>query len=298
MRRVWPLVVAATLAACSPHAARVPRPAPPAPSVPLTVMSFNIRYGTAADGEDAWPLRRSLLLDVLREQDADVVGLQEALRGQLDEIRAALPGYGEAGVGRDDGARAGEYVAILFRLERLELLASGNFWFSDTPEVPGSRSWGNNVTRICTWARFRDRATGRTFAHYNVHLDHESQPSRERSVALLLWRIRAARPQGPVVVTGDFNAGEDNAAVRAMAGGGFTDSFRAVHPADTAVGTFHAFRGTTSGEKIDFLFVSPGWTVRDAAIVRTARAGRHPSDHFPVTARLAIGSSPAGEPPR
>lgn len=266
---------------------RAPAPEPAAP--PLAVMSFNVRYGTANDGTDAWPLRRDLVLDVLRREAPDVLGLQEALRGQLDELRAALPAYGEVGVGRDDGAQAGEYAAILFRRERLELLASGNFWFSDTPEVPGSRSWGNTVVRLCTWARFRDRMSGRTFAAYNVHLDHASQPSRERSVALLLWRIGAARPQGPVVVTGDFNAGEDNPALRAMRDGGFTDSFRALYPGAAGVNTYHAFRGGTDGPKIDFVLVSPGWSVADAAIVRTSASGRYPSDHFPVTARLGFG---------
>jgi endonuclease/exonuclease/phosphatase family metal-dependent hydrolase len=220
-----------------------------------------------------------------------VLGLQEALRGQLDEIRAALPAYGEVGVGRDDGAQAGEYAAILFRRDRLDLLASGDFWLSDTPDVPGSRSWGNTVVRICTWARFLDRASGRTFAVYDTHLDHESQPARERGAALILWRIAAARPGGPVIVTGDFNAGEDNPAVRAMTAAGFADSYRVVHPADSAVNTYHAFRGGTAGPKIDFVFVSPEWRVADAAIVRTARDGRYPSDHFPVTARLTLGAA-------
>jgi len=283
-------------AACVPRVPAGVRAAPGAEAAPapLAVMSFNIRYGTASDGDDSWPRRRELLFDVVREFGPDVLGLQEALRPQLDELRAALPGYSEVGVGRDDGLTAGEYAAILFRADRLELLASGTFWLSDTPEVPGSRSWGNNVTRICTWARFLDRAGGRTFAAYNVHLDHESQVSRERSVDLLLWRVRAAGPQGPVIVTGDFNAGEDNAAVRAMLAGGFADSFRRLHPADSAASTYHAFRGATAGLKIDFVFVSTGWTVADAAIVRTAREGRYPSDHFPVAARLVLGAAPGG----
>lgn len=250
-------------------------------------MTFNIRYGTADDGENSWPLRRDVLLDVLRDAAPDVVGLQEALRGQLDEIRAALPAYGEAGVGRDDGRTAGEYSAILFRTDRFALAESGSFWFSDTPEVPGSRGWGNNVTRLCTWVHLVDRATRRRFYLFNVHLDHESQPSRERSVALLLERILRRVPQDPVLVTGDFNAGEDNPAVRAMTRDGFADTFRALHAGDADVNTYHAFRGTTDGAKIDFVFASPGWVVLESAIVRTARDGRYPSDHFPVNARLA-----------
>ncbi len=256
------------------------------------VMSFNIRYGTADDGANAWPLRRHLVVDVIRRGAPDILGLQEALRSQLDELRTALPGYGEAGVGRDDGRQAGEYAAILFRTDRFDLLASGTFWLSDTPEVPGSRSWGNNVTRIATWVRLRERAGDRTVTVYNVHLDHESQPSRERSVALLLERIRTRGNHDPVIVTGDFNAGEDNPAVSAMRSL-FTDAFRDVHPGDTLVGTFNGFRGTANGAKIDHIFVSPGIAALEAAIDRSNEDGRYPSDHFPVTARVRLAAAAA-----
>jgi endonuclease/exonuclease/phosphatase family metal-dependent hydrolase len=289
--RTWsiPVVSAVALAAsCAGGGmARGGVPRAPAPTLPVAVMTFNIRYGTAADGPDAWPERRELLFEVIREAAPDVMGLQEALRGQLDELHAALPGYGEGGVGRDDGRTAGEYAAILFRTDRFTFAQAGNFWFSDTPEVPGSRSWGNTVPRICTWVRLADRASGRALYAFNVHLDHESQPSRERSVALLLERIRRLARGAPVIVTGDFNAGEDNPAVEALRDSGLVDTYRALHPSDSAVNTYHAFRGTTDGPRIDFVFASPGWRPLEAAIVRTSRAGRYPSDHFPVTARLA-----------
>src|SRR5688572_24533450 len=140
----------------------------------LRVMSFNIRYGTARDSIDSWPHRREMVFDVMRSFDADIMGLQEALRFQLDEVGAALPAYAELGVGRDDGKTAGEYSAILYRRGRFDVLDQGTFWFSDTPATPGSASWGNRITRICTWARLRDRTGGRTFYVYNLHLDHES----------------------------------------------------------------------------------------------------------------------------
>ena len=162
---------------------------------PLTVMSFNIRYGTANDGDNHWTLRREFLFDVMREADADLVGLQEALEAQIAALLQALPQYGLVGVGRDDGRTRGEYAAILYRRDRFRVSDAGTFWFSDTPEVVASRSWGNNITRICTWARFVDR-DGQAFWHYNVHLDHESQPSRERSTALLAERIAARRVTG------------------------------------------------------------------------------------------------------
>ena len=119
----------------------------------VTAMSFNIRYGTAKDGDNAWERRRAMVFDVIRNQDADLVGLQEALDFQIEEILAAAPSYASIGVGRDDGAARGELSAILFRKNRYRIAESGTFWFTDSPATPGSKSWGNNITRICTWAR-------------------------------------------------------------------------------------------------------------------------------------------------
>jgi len=153
--------------------------------------------------------------------------------------------------------------------------------------VVKSTSWGNQIERICTWAYFEDRE-GPSFYLYNVHLDHVSQPSRERSATLLLERIKTRDPKAPAVITGDFNAGEDNPAAAAMRAA-FRDSFRVLQPDAREVGTFNGFKiGQTAGEKIDVVFVEPGTEVLEAAIVRTSRDGRYPSDHFPVTARIRL----------
>lgn len=270
-------------------------PSPPAVE-PLTVMTFNIRYGTANDGENRWANRRTLLFDVIREANADVIGLQEGLDAQLREITTALQTYAVVGVGRDDGRTRGEYAAILFRTDRLRVSDSGTFWFSDTPGVPASKSWGNNTTRICTWARFVDR-DGHAFWHYNLHLDNESQPSRERSTLFLAERMAQRRlPDEPAIVTGDFNAGEDNPALATLLGprpGGpgplMLDTFRVRYPDEKVVGTFTGFVATeTNGPKIDYILVPPGTEVLSAAIIRTSRDGRYPSDHFPVTARIRL----------
>ena len=264
---------------------------------PLTIMTFNIRYGTAKDGENDWPSRRQLLFDVVREQDADVIGLQEALGSQIDEILAAVPRYAVIGVGRDDGARKGEYAAILFNKDRLQVAEAGSFWFSDTPSVPGSKSWGNTITRISSWARFIDR-DGRGFYHFNLHLDHQSQPSRERSTALLRQRIESRTVStDPAIVTGDFNVGETNPAITTLLGSRaglapsasapFVDTFRVLHPTEQPSGTFTGFTfGKIEGDKIDYVLVQPGTEVLAAGIVRTNRNNRYPSDHFPVTARI------------
>jgi endonuclease/exonuclease/phosphatase family metal-dependent hydrolase len=172
---------------------------------------------------------------------------------------------------------------------RLDVLEQGTFWFAGKPEVPGSIDWGANIPRICTWARFADRETGRTFYVYNLHLDHESQESREESVRLLSARIALRDHPDPVVVTGDFNADEDNPAITRLLGESeplLRDSFRVLHPEATDVGTYNGFSGTTSRGKIDYVFVSGDWTVESAAILRTSTDGRYPSDHFPVVATL------------
>jgi endonuclease/exonuclease/phosphatase family metal-dependent hydrolase len=290
--------IAAVVLGRSVRAAATPaqRPGDAPPSAaqapqPIAVMSFNIRYGTADDGENHWTNRREMLFALLRTENPDLIGLQEALRFQIDEILAAVPGYAVVGVGRDDGKAAGEMSAILYRAARFHVAASGTFWFSDTPEIPGSKTWGNRITRIASWARFVDR-DGTAFSHYNLHLDHESQPSREQSTALLLQRITTRPvPSEPVIVTGDFNAGESNAALHVLVGpaGPFIDTFRAMHRGEKEVGTFTDFVfGQTSGEKIDYVLAQPGTEVLAAAIVRTSEGRRYPSDHFPVTARIRL----------
>lgn len=290
------LALAVLVAGCAGHlesdrGAAAETAAGAAEPVELRVMTFNIRYGTAADGADAWDRRRALSIETIRSYDPAVLGVQEALRFQLDEIGAAFPGMAEVGVGRDDGAEAGEYSAILYDGSRFALREHGTYWLSDTPDVAGSMTWGNRYPRLATWALLHDSAADLTFYVLNTHWDHESQNARERSAAQVVDWLAANVGDGPVVVMGDFNAGEGNPAFRALLdasdrGVRLRDSFRDVYPDAGGVGTYHAFTGDRTGEKIDAVLVSPAWTVVDAAIVGTSRAGRYPSDHFPVTATL------------
>jgi endonuclease/exonuclease/phosphatase family metal-dependent hydrolase len=284
---------ALALACCVLTIACSPRLAVRSEKDDLAVMTFNIRYGTADDKENRWEARKDMVTRLLRDQHCDLIGIQEALHFQLEELVTALPQYTYAGVGRDDGKHAGEYAAILYRSDHFRLDDGGTFWFSNTPNTPGSKHWGNNVTRVCTWALLYDRSTGRRLRFYNVHLDHESQDSRERSARLLLDSIRAHSGEGGVILTGDFNAGENNAALRILLDARrpdglavFTDTFRALHPDVRSVGTYHAFRGETEGEKIDFILVSPDFDTRASDILRYSEHGRYPSDHFPVTTLL------------
>ena len=269
------------------------QPAPSNAPVDLSVMSFNIRYANPRDGENRWSERRDLMIDVLRQHAPDVAGLQEALAHQLDAITEALPRYRSVGVGRDDGERKGEFSPILYDADRLDVEGSGTFWFSETPNEPGSTSYGNRIPRICTWARFTDRATRRSFVLYNVHLDHESAPSRLQSCRQLAAHIAEQAHEVPVIVTGDFNADESSDPMGVMTdrnGARLLDSFRVALPDAEPSGTFNGWSGRNSGAKIDYVLVDEGVEVLGAAIVRDhdVTTGRYPSDHYPVTGRLRL----------
>ena len=178
----------------------------------IRAMTFNIRYDNPGDGDHAWPHRREMVIDLINDADMDVIGLQEALRHQLDAIRQGAPQFAEIGVGRDDGRSAGEHSSILYRHDRFAIAASGTFWLSDTPSVV-SKHWGHHHYRVCTWAHLRDVATDRALYVFNTHFDHQSQRARANGAALIRQRIRDRATDDPVVLTGDMNAGEDNPAI-------------------------------------------------------------------------------------
>jgi endonuclease/exonuclease/phosphatase family metal-dependent hydrolase len=284
--RRWPMR-SSGLVACVLAAAAAPLSESGA-QAPLRVVSFNIRYGTANDGEHRWERRRAAVVTTILDHAPHLLGVQEALRFQLDELADALPGYREVGVGRDDGATNGEYAAILVDTARFAVIDEGTFWLSDTPEVPGSMHWGNRITRITTWVRLADRATGDTLRVFNLHWDHESQPSRERSATLLLERLAAVRVTDAVIVVGDLNSDETNPAFKLLTSGDgpLTDTFRARHPRAPTVGTFNSFRGDSTGGKIDAVLIGDGWLVLEAGIDRTLWGGVLASDHFAVWALL------------
>lgn len=260
----------------------------PAGERSLRVMTFNIRQGTAQDGPDRWEVRKTRLIEVMRRHPAEVIGLQEALAGQIDDLRAAFPRHQFLGAGRRDGRAGGEFSALMYDTSRLQVLRSDTFWLSDTPRVPRSKHWGNKIERICTWAHFRDLKTGACFYVYNTHLDHESQPSREKSAELLLRRIEARLPKDPVIVTGDLNSGENNPVHETLRRAGFRDTFRVLHPEATAAGTFNGFRERRGRNKLDYIYADSAWSVSKADIVTDKIDGRWPSDHLPVMATVSL----------
>lgn len=257
----------------------------------LDLMTFNVRFDfPSGDGKNAWAYRRGIVARLLRKQRPDVIGVQEALRHQLDDLTASHRHYAAIGEGREGGTE-GEYSPIVYRKDRLRPLESSTFWLSPTPEVAGSTGFGNRVPRIATWARFEDRRTGRRFYVYNTHLDHESAPAQARGARLISAHIAArAHPDEPVFLTGDLNVEEDTPVVRAL-GREMVDTFRKLRPGDRDVGTFNEWGRDTTGKKIDYIFGSrtPGVALLATEIVRKTYRGRLPSDHFPITLRVRLG---------
>jgi endonuclease/exonuclease/phosphatase family metal-dependent hydrolase len=256
---------------------------------PLRVLSYNLRYITSGDkGERTWVARRDQAAELIKNDAADIVGIQEGLPPMMNDLADRLPGYAVIGVGREDGVNQGEYAAILVKANRFRVQESGTFWLSDTPEICNSCTWGNTVTRICTWAKLYDRQTQRTFHYFNTHLDHASELARQRGTELILARIAQRKPEGPVILTGDFNAPEEDPLHASIKSAGLADVWKTLNasvPPEEA-GTFHEFTGVTNRSRIDFIYASPDLKGLESVIVRSSKNGNFPSDHFPVRATL------------
>ncbi|HEX4945621.1 MAG TPA: endonuclease/exonuclease/phosphatase family protein [Blastocatellia bacterium] len=256
----------------------------------VRVMSFNIRYGTANDGENHWDKRKEFLLATIKAFNPDLLGTQETLGFQRDYLAANLSGYEVLGVGRDDGKEKGEMTALYFRRSRFEKLDGGHFWLSETPDVPGSKNWDAALTRMVTWVKLRDKQNpkAKPLMFFNTHFDHRGVQARHEAAKLIRRRVAEAAKTCSVIVTGDFNAGDDSDPYRALFGDDspVVDAYRAVNPTRTPnEGTFSGFKvEATTGPRIDWIGASREWQVVKAMIDRTARDGRTPSDHFPVAA--------------
>jgi len=263
------------------------------PCVGTNVMSFNIRYANTGDGPNAWTNRKSLVSSTLLFHKADVAGLQEALRSQIKDLEETLPGYAWFGVGRDDGKEGGEFNPVFFRTDKMRLIRQSTFWLSETPDVPGSRSWGAACNRIVTWAEFEDAGCKARFFFFNTHFDHASETARRKSAEVLLRRIDEIAGRAPIVVTGDFNSTERDAAYIVLTGGKpapLADA-RALVKAKP-YGSSQSFNGFTSelrpGRIIDFIFVRDVGSVLRQGIISEKWDGRFASDHYPVLAEVVI----------
>ena len=174
-------------------------------------MSFNIRYGSANDGDNHWDQRSYLVVETIRMFDPDLLGAQEVLKFQADFLQQQLPGYAFHGVGREDGQTRGEFVPVMYRKDRFEMRDAGHFWLSETPAVAGSKSWDSSLPRMVSWVRLSDLDNdGGEFIFLNTHFDHRGQQARLESARLLRQRVEEITGGGvPFIITGDFNTTED-----------------------------------------------------------------------------------------
>ncbi len=262
----------------------------------VRVMSFNIRYGTANDGDNHWERRKEFLVQTIQAFNPDLLGTQETVGFQRDYLAQQLPDYDYLGVGRNDGRDSGEMMALYFKRVRFEKFADGHFWLSETPDQPGSKSWDSSLPRMATWVKLRDRrdADAQPILFLNTHFDHLGAQARVESARLLRRQTQALGQGCRVIVTGDFNAGEGSEPYRALFGqvegqaSPLVDAFRTAHPQPGPnEGTFSGFKaGAIGGARIDWIGVSQDWQVARVEIDRTERSGRTPSDHFPIIAVL------------
>lgn len=257
-------------------------------------MSFNVRNSQADDGVNAWDRRREVFFTTVRGFRPDLVGFQEVRADQYEAMIARLSELAFSGRARDDGRRKGEWALIGFRRDRFTLLGQGDFWLSEHPDVPGSKSWDAAFPRICSWVRLRETATGWEFIFANTHFDHKGVVARREAATVLTRELAAIAHGAPLILTGDLNVTEDDAVYASLVrpdapgGLGWIDAYREVHP-ERLPGelSFHAFKGGTMGARIDFILHTAHLAAVEAAIDHTNSAdGRFPSDHYAVTATL------------
>ncbi|MGH2759431.1 MAG: endonuclease/exonuclease/phosphatase family protein [Actinomycetota bacterium] len=254
---------------------------------PLRCMTFNIRVAHALDRRNRWYRRRDLVLDVIKDHRPQLLGLQEVVPFQLNEVLTAFPGLGAIADRRYAG-RMGTYAPILFDRETLEPAQSGDFWLAPDPDGSRKRGWDAAVPRICTWSVFRARGARDRFVVFNSHFDQAGVIARAESARLVVARLNALRHL-PRLVMADLNADEASEAMAVLRAGGLRDTFRDLHP-DEEAPTFHGFRGkgVRNLGKIDYILCDGRWETSAAAVVRDGRGDRYPSDHFPVTAELRL----------
>jgi endonuclease/exonuclease/phosphatase family metal-dependent hydrolase len=270
------------------------------PAPDLHVMTYNIRRRLPAlpHSPDRWDTRKQLLRTLLEAEQPTLLGAQEALADQVDFVGGILGAhYRWVGTGRQaDGSD--ESNPIFYDTRRLDLTGWRQWALSETPEMPGSRSWGNMVRRVVVSADFTDIATNARLLAFNTHFDHLSWRSRLRSASFLLDRIRLARaaePDAAVVVTGDFNANADSAVYRRLTEDGvlrdtWTTAARQLSPQWGTIS--HYKRRRPGGARIDFVLVGPGVQVQSVGINAVRFDGRAASDHEPVQAVLRLFPEP------
>lgn len=248
----------------------------------MKFVSYNLRFASDTD-QQPWSIRRGPMIELITELAPDILGTQEGLDHQLAELMAGLGDhYRLIAEHRHDGGPE-ENSAILYDSRTVELVTVEHRWLSSTPAVPGSRSWGNTLPRMYSHAGFRRLADGTEFDVISTHFDHESAEAQLRSAHQLVAVIKTV--DQPLVLLGDFNAGEDSEPYEVFSAAGLQDAYLVAADSGPRLGTFNNY-GTpdADGVRIDWILVTPGVAVRSARTVDRAPNGQYPSDHLPVEA--------------
>lgn len=249
-----------------------------------TVMTYNLRLDTQSDGVNAWPNRKQKVFMLIKKQKPDILGVQEALHNQMTDMKVGLTNYDFVGVGRDDGKTKGEYSAIFYRKSRFTVVESNTFWLSETPTVPGSKSWDAAITRVATWAKLYDKKMRDTIFVMNTHFDHIGKAAREKSVGIIKSKISLLADKYPVILTGDFNI-EPTESAYAIATNGDIYNLQDAGKSST-IGTYCTFAVNVPCKRIDYIFYSVGWKVMKYSVIATNDGQYYPSDHLPVVVQL------------
>ena len=267
-------------------------------------MTFNVRYGTAKDGENRWELREPVLMDCIRSYDPDFLNTQEALPMQVQAVLKNFRQWQVIGKGRyfnkempdrPQESMDGESCRIFYRPDKFDLLQEGTYWHSEQPDVPASISWGNNLPRITTWGIFRSRATDKKFVIMNTHF-HWGELYIERTTQLLLDKWHEIAGDLPTLLTGDFNLAPTSATHSRLCQSGaesagsrhFIDAWQALNKPEINAGTGHSYKAVKDQDRIDWILFTPEFRLREVEISYFSQNGRYPSDHYPVIAQLRL----------
>jgi endonuclease/exonuclease/phosphatase family metal-dependent hydrolase len=256
-------------------------------------MTFNIRFDNPNDGINWWENRRGLVAEKILETSPDLIGMQEVLERQLDYLSGQLTGYGVAGVGREDGKTAGEYVPVLFRQDKFSLLDWGTFWLSATPNDTGSVGWDAALPRICTWVKLSETGSGRQLFFLNTHFDHMGDTARAESAKLILDFIKKETAGLPVILSGDFNCApeEEPYGVLTGPGSGLTDACPAAgKDINCAEGTYQDWGREKNPPRIDFIFFNEPWNAKSYRVLKITKGDLYISDHWPVVSTAIISN--------
>ena len=254
----------------------------------IEVMTFNIRYENPDDGMFAWDSRREMVFWLIEKYDPDILGVQEALESQMNEMDTALCAYRWSGVGREDGECRGEYVPVFYKKDRFMLADEGQFWLSERPRDPGSMGWDAACTRMVSWIKLLEIDSGYEYYVFNTHFDHIGEEARLKSARLLSDSVRRIASLKPVIIMGDLNCGPESDPLNILSEL-FSDSRLLAKKKDSTATTFIGFPADlTRSDIIDHIFISPHFGVDEYEIISDNAGGFFPSDHLPVRASLTL----------